>query len=511
MAGPSAGAVLRALAGTAGGPAPSCDQLQRWLPTCPRAAWSEAAPLLQAVRPKGGVLLVLLADVLAAGAARRGPRARPGEVIVSGPSAEVRASGWSLAADVAEVHRRWAGMGAGRPRPHPLLPLVEGWQAAQRRGPDRAVVAQRRGMTKRAKLAAALAAAPWRELGLTAAYVDGQPLAAKIGQPVREFGPARGPLGFRTPQALLQAKVDWRLAALSTLAPQGAGRSALVADALNVMSLAHAVRGSLEVDEWQGAALLARTKDGGWREPQASDVKRWHRAAGLLGSAYLVTNEELGRWASIATVQGLGDGRIVLGRPLWAREALAGRMGGWQLTAESGQAARARAAAGASASAAGRVVTALETWLGSTLDGGRRAAALRAVKGGGGAGRYYFLTWRDCMALAGFWWDWADRLPSKTGEDDRMSKRWAKVVRRLQAAGYVLPVRRGRPNLRAEAPAGDSVEVVEVLRGRRGQVGGLRFRAAARFVAAAAAMSKGPRAKGGGLRDVSLAEWQGRG
>ena len=58
-------------------------------------------------------------------------------------------------------------------------------------------------------------------------------------------------------------------------------------------------------------------------------------------------------------------------------------------------------------------------------------------------------------------------------------------------------------SLAGEAAAGDSIEIVEVVRGSRAHPGGLRFRASARFVAAAVLSDNQQ------FRRVSLGDWLG--
>ena len=82
-----------------------------------------------------------------------------------------------------------------------------------------------------------------------------------------------------------------------------------------------------------------------------------------------------------------------------------------------------------------------------------------------GPGAPVFVGWRDVLRLAGGWWDEAD--PSV---DKAALLRFNRAVETLQRRGYFAP----HPGARGEAPAGDSVEIIErELRGARNRPGGL--------------------------------------
>ena len=105
------------------------------------------------------------------------------------------------------------------------------------------------------------------------------------------------------------------------------------------------------------------------------------------------------------------------------------------------------------------------------------------------------LDWRTCLRLSGDWWDEAD-----PAADAAARKRFDRAVAVLRKRGYFVA------SLRAEAPAGDSVEIVGRIKARRGRAGGLMVRAAARFVEAAR-LAQLP--NGRGFETRLLVDWAG--
>ena len=78
------------------------------------------------------------------------------------------------------------------------------------------------------------------------------------------------------------------------------------------------------------------------------------------------------------------------------------------------------------------------------------------------------------MARAGLVWDRTDQK-----ERDKMRQLWRSLVERFDHGGYML----GTGPL-AEAPAGDTIEILEVVKGDGKKHGGIHVRASARFVEA---------------------------
>ena len=116
----------------------------------------------------------------------------------------------------------------------------------------------------------------------------------------------------------------------------------------------------------------------------------------------------------------------------------------------------------------------------------------------GGPGPEIFVPWWQVLRLAGEPVDEASPLDGTPG------RRWRRRVASLKEAGYVIAT------IAAEAPIGDTVEIVEVVtafRNRyRSREAGLIVRLSARYLAACAATDE-MLAKRVGVRDWKKAEW----
>ncbi|MDE0461744.1 MAG: hypothetical protein OXH93_05030 [Caldilineaceae bacterium] len=77
------------------------------------------------------------------------------------------------------------------------------------------------------------------------------------------------------------------------------------------------------------------------------------------------------------------------------------------------------------------------------------------------------------LARAGFYFDLADKK-----EYDATKQLWKRLTVALEDKGYLLP------RLSTEAEAGDTFEIVEIVKGNRNGPGGVRIRASARFIEA---------------------------
>ena len=104
---------------------------------------------------------------------------------------------------------------------------------------------------------------------------------------------------------------------------------------------------------------------------------------------------------------------------------------------------------------------------------------------------------RSAVASRGDWWNEADPPADEAARD-----RFRRAVATLERRGYFVP----DGNLRAEALAGDSVEIVARVRPARNRHGGLLVRASARFVEAAR-LAQMP--NGRGFETRRLTDWAG--
>ena len=387
---------------------------------------------------------------------------------------------------------------AARPQ-HPLAPIVAAC-LERPRTPQKTTVTAAVGLTRRPELVSTVRRLTWADHeSVEAAHVDGEPIAARLPALIpdmpkcirarkrRIFQPADE---LRLP-GVPPVPVSLRMAALEGLPPAMAG------DVLTLMTLAHAVNPpGLRLTDREGAALLSRTRDGGFRRPKDSDIERYREALAMLPAAvWFLDDCGLWDWREIAIVETFPDGTRNIRPPAWVHGA--NNMGGrWTLTAEGGAAARSRIVAG-EGGAAGRLITGIEYRLGARFDGRPGIAPdLRPASGKTGPAAHVHLPWREVMRLAGDAWEPGPR------EDEAARSRFNRAMDRLEAAGYLLP----GPGVRGEAPAGDSVEIVERVRGSRSRPARLGVRASARMVEAARLASL---RDGGGFGTVRLEDWLG--
>ena len=378
--------------------------------------------------------------------------------------------------------------------PDPLSLLTRVVESMPRM-PETSSVTAVQGMTRRAAIISDTRRVPWTDnYALDAAIVDGEPMMAELPDLVELFPEPR-----RRKRRLFKAgeglplKVDGmespprdlRLTALEGLPPILAG------DVLTLGTIAHTLDHPMRIHERDGAALLARTRDGGFRRPKQTDIKRFWQAAAELRASLIYDPHGSGRWAEWAKVEGLPNKRgVIMGRPEWMNY----RNGGlrYTLTAEGGRAGKARVQAGESG-AAGRLITGIEYRLAARFDGRSGTAPDLRPATKGGPGPMVLLSWRDAMGLMAESWDRADPKA-----DHAARKRWSRMVNSLLKAGYKIATFRG------EAETGDSVEIVDVMRGSRAGSAGLRVRASARFVEAARLSCL---KDGKGFETVRLTDW----
>ncbi|MDE0227297.1 MAG: hypothetical protein OXJ62_00400 [Spirochaetaceae bacterium] len=399
---------------------------------------------------------------------------------------------------------------------HPLAPLVDAWQ---RRPPDLSAAtvtatasgAPGEGMIRRAALVSTLRRTAWRpdEGGpdplVTGAVVDGEPMAAPRPDtvdlfPVRKCRPRRR---FKPgEQCTLPLPVvptihhDLRLIALADLS----GDPVLQGDVLALMAFAWAADRPLHVTVRAGAALLARSRDGKPRaQIKPTDETRFWEASAALRALVARDPAGTGAWTDLATVEiprVRPVDRVTIGPPAWAR---VGSLGKWTLTAEASAASVARAVSGKQGMA-GRIITGIEYRLAAGWTGrsGTVAPDLRPAdrRRKASPGPVVELDWRTVLMLAGDWWDRANPQADRAAWD-----RYSRAVQTLRRRGYFVP-----DTPRAEAPAGDSVEIVDRVRAARWRPAGLLVRASARFVQAAR-LAQQP--QGRGFETRKLVDWVG--
>lgn len=389
-----------------------------------------------------------------------------------------------------------------------LTPLVDAWLDAEPLKRPKVTAANR--FTRRPAVISQAVRAAWRdERPLAAVEVDGEPMAARLrdielkaAQPwpherLHKRQAQERKMRLLSPDQQMKMKLPWmpafprdmRLAVLEGLHP------ALANDVHAMMVLAHALNPpGIELSPHEGAKLLARSLDGGFRHPKPKDVERFLDAALYLRLAtiFYLDNQNLSMWREMADVKNLPNGNIVIGPPPWMR---GGRGDQWRLTAEGGVAAKARVTAG-KGGAAGRMVTGIEHRLTARWDG-RPGIAPDVRSKPGDAGDTVFVPWHEALHHRGDAWDRTDAKEEKAA-----AERYRATMERIRAAGYFSP----SPNPRDTAPAGDAIEIVSLVRGGRGREAGMRVRASARFTEAARLANK---AEGRGFNTMTMEDWMG--
>ena len=383
---------------------------------------------------------------------------------------------------------------------HFLEPLVDAWQrlSAVPMEAIRVTATTPGAMVRRPRQLSAVVHTPWENVAVDAATVDGEPIATMV--------PSASPYPYR--RTRYQASQSVLPSARNATAPRhmlltvvgavatGDGRKlALSGDLLMVAAIVHALDGRLELPDSAGAALMARTRNGGFRTPKPSDFMRWHNVTLSLRSC-VWRCPATGKWFELVEVSALPNSTVI-GRPDWAHGKRLRLQGGWTLTTEGGRAARSRIVASVNASPAGRIVSAIEYHLAAHWDGRPGIAPyLRPARGKAGPGEIESLDWRYIMRAAGFVWDSTDQR-----RDRNMLETYRRAVARLQSVGYQAP-NAGR----GAAPAGDAIEIVDVVRANRSRPAGLKVRASDRFVEAARQSVLG---HGKGFSSVALTDWLG--
>ena len=414
-------------------------------------------------------------------------------------------TGDTLAAPILGAHRVWAGIDHTLRGRHPAGLLIEAWQNRPRTITE-ATTTTANGMTRRPEVISTIQRMtfiPFDSFDLEATLVDGEPLAARIP----DFGdvfPLPKPKRRRKfkPNETLPLKLpgignphkygDLRLLALAQVAAEE-NSIILAGDVLTLLSLAHAIDRDLRLHERQGGALLARTRNGGFRRPRPSDIKRFWRAAEELAYLHITEPWPGGfRWANLASVQGDPKTRsVTIASPAWLRSWQ--RKGGrWTLTAEGGKAGKARIVAGESG-AGGRLITGIEYRLAARFDGRPGIAPDLRPDWKGGPGPMLFIPWRTAMHYMGDAWNQTDHKADRAA-----LMRWRRMIDKVLEAGYQIP------SLHGQAPAGDSVEVVEIVRASKSQPAGLKVRASARFVEAARLANL---KDGRGFKTIRITDW----
>ena len=239
--------------------------------------------------------------------------------------------------------------------------------------------------------------------------------------------------------------------------------------------------------EKTGAKLLSYTLSGEFRRPKDSDIARlWKALYELHG--LILHDPSSKRWVNMANIEPIPkDKKFLIGPPAWRRFGKGSR---YTLTAEGGLAGRSRIIAGKHG-LGGRLITGIEYTLAALYFGSQRSRspALHPANGKSGPGTTIKLPYSILATMMG------EKSPRK---DDAMRKRLNRAIDRLEP--YY------KCKIGGEAVAGDSIEIIDRVKGSRNKEPELIFRPSGRFVEAARLANLD---HGEGFNTVSFLDWIG--
>lgn len=353
---------------------------------------------------------------------------------------------------------------------HALAPLLWEWSTRSVPLRDRQLIAtrERRPPRGREPLILVRGAGVLALLGQTpleAISVDGVPFATRHpAVPGRQFYRMEPPLqrelfpgprtlnGKATSGALLAAVAEWRLT--------GDERSPLRGDIVRLGHLAYALTGSTTLTESQGAVLVG----GADSVPNKARFWKAHQAARYL---HLVVDRKTGARIDLIHAEGQPGRLATLAAPSWwltGMGPMAWRYSGGLFRTVTKWGSRERTIAG---------IEGALTW-GAAIGKGRGGRLPRNVqaKSRGGAGPAVFVPWTHVLRLAG------EHVDPDASTKGKHGVRYRARVSGLRKAGYFVSGGDG-----GRAAAGDTIEIVEQVKGSRSRRAGLVVRASARFCA----------------------------
>ena len=321
------------------------------------------------------------------------------------------------------------------------------------------------------------ALASWEESpDVDAVSVDDLPIATmEATRPVRAQRPKRviGTQGelFRLPgtkaaESMVLQRMQW-------LERDGIDhRSPLPSDVYFMLSLACGMTGSADVDIDTIAAWLAgKTSTEGMRPDRLQPLRE--RAWAALSYSRTWFRLPSGHYTALLDVNTVNMPQGVVRLTSWDWSKAKGL--GWRLTGAVAN-VNARSTGPQGCGTFARIVAGIEDYINASGPVGQGGIPeLLVAQGKGGPGPVRFIPYPEIMARAGFVWD--------DSSTSAMKKLWLDTCNRFEAKGYELPKsQNGIPILNAEAQVGDTIEIVEVVKGNRRGPGGVRVRASARFI-----------------------------
>ena len=249
-------------------------------------------------------------------------------------------------------------------------------------------------------------------------------------------------------------------------------RSPLLGDVMLIATLTAALENPVTVPDRMGAMLIAQGRD------TPGNRLRFNRAADVADSAKW-RDPKTGKSLPISRAESTADG-VCLARPAWMRIEGPGQQ--WRYTGllfrQLGTIATRASRGGNAAHVAGlmRMVSGFETILfQQSPRGGRRKHARTPdaliAETPGGPGPVVAVPWRTALAISG------EHVPEEETSLGSAARRYRKRRDALLDRGYL--VRSQSP-----ADANDTIEIVDIIKGKSQDGPGLAIRATARFIQA---------------------------
>ena len=361
----------------------------------------------------------------------------------------------------------------------PFARLIRAWQNRPRKPEKASVDVVGSSLTVLPYGVSEVSRTRWEAIdgSIDAVMVDGQPLATHIpdfktrarGGNLKAYKPQNTQgqltLGFSFERKPLAQPIP--LIAYSEFG--GDLHKSIAADVSVLLFLTHASNQSLFLSHKDGARLLARNRQGGFRKKINRQDKQRFIDAWVAVWSMMVWIERNGLFIpyDMAICSRINDETVTLSKPLWSRR----ENGQWTLTAGYGAVGKNRLFGKIDDGGIWRTIAGIEYHLARgypTIRGKNKGIAQPLVAASkGGPGEWQKVDWRTFMRLTGD--NWAENDKAK---DSTVNRRFGRRKEVLKAAGYVTDGRN-------PATAGDTVEF------SFGKKGVAWFRATDRFVEAA--------------------------
>ena len=351
---------------------------------------------------------------------------------------------------------------------HPFAPLIEAWLLRQceiKQRPENAKALTINGLARTPNHMKTAALAPWESIpDARVIEVDGEPVSSPYHyRPKRPLNSDPNSLPLQIPGT--RAAMDLRLAMLRHIEQHAHidRRSPLPNDTLYFMTLSAALIHPLIIHVDNVGAMMASHFSASGATPKQK--KSWRdRAWPAIAWSSMDIKLPSGHWMPIVRVDRGGDLPEGVIR-IWPYEWPEGTTKGFRLTgALTGQITRYDRKGSFP-----RLIAGIEDYIGSSNH------LRQPVRPGGPGQTSEFLSYPALFARAGFHFDLTDKK-----DYNATASLWSRLQNKIEENGYRLA------SLRAEAEAGDTVEVVDIVKGqpKSGGMGGLIVRASARYIEA---------------------------